>query len=97
MLLLRLYVIGRSDESNRMVTEARALLGKLGCTLQMEIVDVMEHPGVARRNGIVVFPAAVLTDTDDPAGPKLVIGGMALLGDVTHQVSKQHPVGGHAA
>ena len=56
-LRLRLYVAGNAPNSQRAITNARAICEEHfnGCG-DLEIVDMLEHPGRALADGIIVTP-----------------------------------------
>ena len=55
--LLRLYVAGAAPNSLRAVTNVRAICeGQPAPGYELEIVDVLKHPGRALADGILVTP-----------------------------------------
>jgi circadian clock protein KaiB len=56
-LLLRLYVAGNAPNSLRAIANARAICEEhFPSGHELEIVDLLEHPGRALTDGIIVTP-----------------------------------------
>jgi circadian clock protein KaiB len=54
---LRLYVAGNAPNSLRAIANARAFCeDQVGSRFELEIVNVLEHPGRALADGIIVTP-----------------------------------------
>jgi len=56
---LRLYVAGRAPNSELARANLAAMLDTAGRRVRLEIVDVLEHPERAVRDGILVTPTLV--------------------------------------
>lgn len=58
--VLRLYVAGNAPNSVTAITNLRALLAAVPADqLHLEIVDVLDHPDRAARDGVLVTPTAL--------------------------------------
>ena len=56
-LRLRLYVAGNAPNSLRAITNARAICDEhFAAAHDLEIVDLLEHPGRGLADGIIVTP-----------------------------------------
>jgi circadian clock protein KaiB len=59
-LQLRLYVAGRAPNSVQAIANARAICDEhFGAAHDLEIVDLLEHPGRGLEDGIIVTPTLV--------------------------------------
>ena len=59
-LLLRLYVAGNAPNSTRAVANAKAICEEhFASDHDLEIVDLLEHPGRALADGVIVTPTLV--------------------------------------
>ena len=73
---LRLYVAGQSAKSIRALANLKALCEKhLKGRYQVEVIDLLEHPDMARGDQIVAIPTLVI---------KLPLPVRRLIGDLSH-------------
>jgi len=57
---LRLYVTGRSAQSQQAINNLRAVLDSAHqCEYDVEVVDVLEHPELAEKDKILATPTLV--------------------------------------
>lgn len=58
--VLRLYVTGRTQRSNRAIANLRAICERnLSGQYRMEVIDVLEHPRLAKDERILATPTLV--------------------------------------
>lgn len=70
---LRLYLAGETPGAHRALESRTRLIEATGGVLEIEIVDIFEHPGEAERAGILATP----TLSDDSVNPP-----RRLIGDI---------------
>ena len=59
-MLLRLYVAGTSDRSMRAIVNARELLDEhLAGRYELEVIDLLQQPTLARDDQIVAVPTLI--------------------------------------
>ncbi len=56
---LRLYVAGNAPNSLRAIANARSICEGQGGPIELEIVNVLEHPKRALADGIIVTPTLI--------------------------------------
>jgi hypothetical protein len=56
---LRLYVTGRTPAAAEAIAAVRALQQDLGAACAVEVIDVLDDPGAALRDGIYATPTLV--------------------------------------
>lgn len=85
-LRLRLYVAGQAPNSVRAIANARAICSEhFASAHELEVVDLLEHPGRALADGIIVTPTLlklhppplqrVIGDLSDTIRVLLALGG----------------------
>lgn len=86
---LRLYVAGQTPKSIRAFSNLRALCDQHGMDhYQIEVIDLLEHPDMARGDQIVAVPALVIKLPDQV---RQIIGDLSdtdrvLVGLALHEV-----------
>lgn len=74
-LQLRLYVAGNAPNSLRAIANAKAVCGAhFAARHELEIVDLLEHPGRALTDGILVTPTLLKLS---PPPVQRVIGNLS--------------------
>jgi circadian clock protein KaiB len=72
---LRLYVAGQSPKSLHAFANLATLCeAHLAGRYEIEIIDLVEHPSLARRDGILAIPTLVRRV---PAPPRKIIGDLS--------------------
>lgn len=56
---LRLYVTGRTPQSQRAIDNLRAICELEVRNFELEVIDVLEHPGLAENEKILATPTLV--------------------------------------
>jgi circadian clock protein KaiB len=57
---LRLYITGRTSQSQRAIDNLRTLCdGELQGVYEVEVIDVLEHPALAEKEKILATPTLV--------------------------------------
>ncbi len=75
MYKLRLYVTGRTPNSQRAIANLRQLCGdELKGRYEVEVFDVLEHPALAEHDKILATPTLV---KQLPAPVKKIIGDLS--------------------
>lgn len=92
---LRLYVTGRTPQSNRAIENLRAICeAELKGLYEVEVIDVLEHPALAENEKILATPTLVKRL---PEPVRKIIGDLSerekvLLGlDLLPSPARNHP------
>ena len=60
MFKLRLFVTGRTPQSQRAISNLKAICeGDIQGAYEVEVIDVLEHPALAERDKILATPTLV--------------------------------------
>ncbi|HYE04201.1 MAG TPA: circadian clock KaiB family protein [Planctomycetota bacterium] len=71
---LKLYIAGLRPESHRALASVQALRAELGARLELTVVDVYQHPNLAREHDIIALPTLVV---ESPLPVRTYIGNLS--------------------
>lgn len=71
---LRLYIASNSASSHRAQKQLASVQAALGPDWQIEVVDVLAHPELAERIGILATPTLAY---EHPQRPRRVVGSLS--------------------
>ncbi|MCB9832245.1 MAG: circadian clock protein KaiB [Planctomycetes bacterium] len=90
---LRLYVTGRTPQSQRAIANLRAICeSELGGTYEVEVIDVLENPTLAENEKILATPTLVRRL---PEPVRKIIGDLSDREKVLLGLDIEHIMGGN--
>ena len=73
-LALRLYVTGQSPNSEKALANIEQLLGEMSYQHHLDVIDILEQPALAERDGIIASPTLVKRN---PPPVRRIIGDLS--------------------